>query len=654
MGKKRKSVSRTRQSTGNAAVTAAIERWLKLAASAQARGAVGEARTYYRKVTQKDPGQAPIWHALAGVSFQLGELSEAATALERACAIEPGNIAYLSDLGGVYLSLGDLVAAERTLRAVTALQPDYGQAQYNLCSVLYQRGKLADAIHELRRLILREPGFAEAHFNLGVALRDSGNWGPARRAFETASKLQPDTARTYLELARLESAAHLTNEAIRHYGEYRKRGYKEPEVAVEFAELLHRDGQTEAAADLLEHVEREHPQAEQPVLTRARMLYDAGKLSDAEALYNTVLERFPQATAAAVGLSRLRRISEAGDPLVARLQRTLEKFPDGDARAEPVHFALGKVYDDLGEYERAFAHYAAGNELRARSVSYDSLAAEAETDALITSFSAPALQGHHVAASDSNKPVLVVGMPRSGTTLTEQIIAAHGRAAGAGELAFFPMLVRHLPTLTGAGGDYPACWRDINDELAAQIIEQYLGLLERHDADALRVTDKMPVNYKHVGIFRALFPRACVIICRRDPRDVALSIFFQYFRDRHEYAWRLADIAHCYVQHERLVRHWLAMRSDHTHVIDYADLVQDHERAARRLIAAVELEWDPRCLDFHQHDRQVKTASNWQVRQPIYTTSVARWQAYAHHLGEFAATLQRERARYGIESGDLA
>lgn len=653
MGRKRKSTARAKKSTGDGAVSATIERWLKLAAAAQARGAIGEARTYYRKVAQKNPDQAPIWHALAGASFQLGELSEVAMALERACAIEPGNIEYLSDLGGVYLSVGDLAAAERTLRTVTNLRPDYGQAQYNLCSVLYQSGKLTEAIRELRCLILREPGFAEAHFNLGVALRDSGNWGAARRAFETASKLQPDTARSYLELARLESAAHLTNDAIRNYREYRKRGHNEPEVAVELAELLHRDGQTNAAMELLEQAEREHPLAEQPVVTRARMLYDAGKLADAETLYNVVLEQFPQVTAAAVGLSRLRRVSDASDAVLVRLHRTLEELPDNDARAEAVHFALGKVYDDLGEYERAFAHYAAGNESHAGTLTYDALAAEAETDAFITTFSAQALDDEHVAASDSSKPVLVVGMPRSGTTLTEQIIAAHESAAGAGELAFFPMLVRHLPTLTGTGGDYPACWRDMKDELAGQIIEQYLGLLYRHGADAHRVTDKMPVNYKHVGFVRALFPRAYVIICRRDPRDVALSIFFQYFRERHEYAWRLTDIAHCYVQHERLIRHWLQMDSGRTHIIDYADLVQDHERTARRLIAAIELDWDPHCLDFHQMERQVKTASNWQVRQPIYTTSVARWRAYAEHLREFTATLQRERARYGIDNGDL-
>jgi len=653
MGRKRKRAARTAPAIGKASVAAAIERWLALAAAAQARGAFGEARTYYRKITHKDPTAAPVWHALAGAAFQLGDLVEASAALERACAVEPDNIEYLSDLGGIYLSQGELAAAERTLRAVTALQPDYGQAHYNLCSVLYQRGKLAEAIAELGRLVLREPGFAEAQFNLGVALRDIGNWSAARRAFEAARSLQPETARTYLELARIESAAGLAGDAIRHYREYRKRGHKEPEVAVELAEVLHRDGQADAAVELLEQAEREHPEFAQAVLTRARILHDAGKLTDAEALYHVALERFPQTTAAALGLSRLRRFTAANDPLVATLQHALAELPDTDARAEPVHFALGKIYDDVGEYDRAFAHYATGNRLHARALHYDRAAAEAETDALIETFSAPALQRNDIAGSDSDKPVLVVGMPRSGTTLTEQIIAAHGRAAGAGELAFFPMLARHLPVLTTAGDAYPACWRHMNGELAQQIIGQYLELLDRHGAGALRVTDKMPVNYKHVGLFRSLFQRAHVVICRRDPRDVALSIYFQYFRDRHDYAWRLPDIAHCYVQHERLINHWLGTQAAFTHSVDYADLVQDHERTARQLIAALDLEWDPRCLEFHNVERDVKTASNWQVRQPVYATSIARWRAYADHLREFVATLQQERARYGIGGGDL-
>lgn len=648
MGRKRKNTSRATRSATKPAKPAAIERWLQLAAAAQARGNFGDARTYYRKVTHKAGEQAQVWHALAGAAFQLGDLSEAATALEQACTIEPDNVEYLSDLGGVHLGLGDLAAAERTLRAVMALQPDYGQAHYNLCSVLYQSGKLADAVRELRDLIRREPGFAEAHFNLGIALRDIGRFDEARRAFETAGKLQPDTARTFLELARIESGMYLIHDAIRHYREYRRCGHNEPEVAIELAELLHRDGQADAATQLLEQAEREQPGTEQIPLTRARILHDAGKLSAAEALYKAVIERFPHASSAVYGLSRLHKFDDVNDPLMERLQQTLQALPDNDSRAAPAHFALGKIYDDLGQYDHAFMHYAAGNGLRARSVSYDRPGAEARTEATIATFPAPARQCPDVAGPDSDKPVLIVGMPRSGTSLTEQIIAAHPCAAGAGELGFFPTLVRHLPRLTGTDIDYPACWRDVDDELANRIIAQYLGLLGRHDAEALRVTDKMPANYQHVGLFRNLFPCGHVIVCRRDPRDVALSIYFQYFRDRHEYAWRLPDIAHCYVQHERLVRHWLDTGPARTHVVDYADLVRDHEQTARRLIAAVGLDWDPRCLDFHEVERQVKTASSWQVRQPIYTSSIARWRAYADYLAEFTTTLRRERARYGI------
>jgi tetratricopeptide (TPR) repeat protein len=649
MGRKPKRGTRAARPAGKASVAAAIERWFALATAAQARGAFGEARTYYRKITNKDPGLAPVWHALAGACFQLGEALEAAAALERACSIEPENVEYLSDLGGVYLSLGNLAVAERTLRTVTELEPDYGQAQYNLSSVLYQSGKLAEAIAELTRLIHREPTFAEAHFNLGIALRDIGNWSAAVRAFEAARKLQPDTARTYLELARLESDAHIASDAIRHYREYLKRVRNEPEITVELAELLHRDGQTDAAAALLERAAHDDPGSEKIALSRAGILHNAGKLPEAEATYFSALERFPDATAAAVGLSRLRRFTDASDPLVARLRQTLDNPASTEAQAEPVHFALGKIYDDLGQYEQAFSHYAAGNAIHRRSLDYDRHAAETETDALIETFSAAVLKVGHPAASDSDKPVLVVGMPRSGTTLTEQIIAAHGHAAGAGELAFFPALARHLPALTGSDDGYPACWRRVGSDLAQQIINQYLELLDRHARDAVRVTDKMPANYRHVGLFRSLFRRARVVICRRDPRDVALSIYFQYFRDHHDYAWSLGDIAHCYVQHERLLKHWLAADSTLTHEIRYADLVGDHEQTARRLITAVDLEWDPQCLEFHKVDRDVKTASNWQVRQPIYATSVERWRAYEACLGEFVTTLQDERARYGIE-----
>jgi len=648
MGKKRKQRARRAGTGGKPVVAATVERWLQLAAAAEQRGALGEARTYYRKVADKVPDHAAVWHALAGICYQLDSPAEAIAALEQACGAEPSNSTYLSDLGGMYMAGGALDEAERTLRAVMSLDPELSQARYNFATVLYQQGKIAESITELNRLTRDEPGFAEAHFNLAVALRDIGNLSAALASFQAAKKLQPENPRVYLEIARLQNEAHIVVDAIKHYRRYMAMVDDDPVATAELAELLHRQGETEAAVALLGDFPSDGESQEQTRLSLAGILHNAGQLKEAESVYLSVLGDYPRATSAAVGLSRLRQFVDPADPVILRLRAALNAPGMSETGAEPVHFALGKIYDDLGEYDRAFEHYLRGNTTHAMSVNYDRAATESFTDDLIGIFSTSALTLPRGGTSDSQKPVLIVGMPRSGTTLTEQIIASHRDAAGAGELAFFQALAKQLPELAGTDGAYPDCWAKVGDGTIAEICGQYLGLLDRHGPESARVTDKMPVNYRHVGLFHCLFPHARVVVCRRDPRDIALSIFFQYFRERHDYAWSLADIAHYYVQHERLIRHWLDVIPAVVHEINYASLIEDNEPTVRTLIDFLNLDWDPGCLKFYEHERDVKTASNWQVRQPVYASSLARWRHYEAQLAEFVQSLDTERRRFGL------
>ena len=231
-------------------------------------------------------------------------------------------------------------------------------------------------------------------------------------------------------------------------------------------------------------------------------------------------------------------------------------------------------------------------------------------------------------------------MPRSGTTLVEQILSSHPQAAGAGELQYFPSLIHQLPSILQSDQLYPNCVDSLDRPQASTITANYLGLLRRHSNTACKITDKLPGNYAHVGFFKGLFPNGKVISCRRDPVDVVLSIYFQYFTDGHDYAWDLADIARQYAQYERLMEHWLKLFPDSILEIHYEKTVNEFESTARTLIEFCGLNWDDACLKFYETKRDIKTASNWQVRQPIYDRSLARWKHYQQHLGPLIAAMR--------------
>jgi hypothetical protein len=292
------------------------------------------------------------------------------------------------------------------------------------------------------------------------------------------------------------------------------------------------------------------------------------------------------------------------------------------AHAVNLRHALGKYHEDVGEIEAAFAAHAAGNALSRKSAPpYDRAATSARVDALIAAYDRTSIDALLDAGSgiDSDRPVFVVGMPRSGTTLTEQILASHPDVHGADELPFWNLAadrIRSVPTPRRAAS-------------IAALADEYLGLLTRRSATAARVIDKLPGNFENLGLIRAALPRAKVIHIERDPRDICLSIFFQGFTAAHAYATDLGDLAHYYGEYRRLMRHWRSVLTEDTLLdVSYEALVAEPETWTRRMLAHIGLPWDARCLEFHRTERSVLTASAWQVRQPLTAAAIGRWRQY--------------------------
>ena len=292
-----------------------------------------------------------------------------------------------------------------------------------------------------------------------------------------------------------------------------------------------------------------------------------------------------------------------------------------------LRFALGKYLDDVGRYAEAFPQYKQANELTRRyGGSYDPVKFTARIDAIIRHFDADYVATDHAGASGSELPVLVVGMPRSGTSLTEQILASHAKGFGAGEVPFWNTAFNKYRDAGAAGADRGA--------LFAEFANRYLARLSMRAAGAERIVDKMPANFMHLGLIHAVFPRARIIHVQRHPIDTCLSIYFQNFFNMGPHANDLASLAHYYREYLRIMDHWRSVLPAGTLLeVPYEALIADQEGWSRRMVEFIGQPWDPQCLDFHQTERVVLTASKWQVRQKIHSGSKDRWRHYEPFLG---------------------
>ena len=323
--------------------------------------------------------------------------------------------------------------------------------------------------------------------------------------------------------------------------------------------------------------------------------------------------------------------------------RRMENLVGDDGLAPRVKarlgFALARVFDRMGQFDNAFRHLRRANDLIDGELFYDADQEERFAERTMAVFTPELFRDKAGIGADSERPVFIVGMPRSGTTLVEQILASHPDAAGAGELEDIRFIGEGLEERLPGAGPYPDCVPSLDGELGRRLAAGYLERLAQVSADAARVTDKLPANFKHLGLIALLFPGARVVHCRRHPMDTCFSIYFQRFRGGHAYAFELGKLAHYYRQYALLMEHWRRACPLPMLELGYEDLVEDVETWARRLVDFCGLPWDERCLAFHSSARLVRTASLWQVRQPIYGTAVDRWKNYEAQLAPLKAAL---------------
>lgn len=577
-------------------------------------------------------------HANLGIAlFDAGDLDAARAAQEAALAIAPDLAISVNNLGSILRKRGETAAAEAQYRRALELNPDHPDALRNLGALLLESERPREALQILARDLRGRPNDPEVHRAFGRAFLQLDDLDRAELALRKAVSIKPDMAEALLGLAEVFQKKNHPALALE---QTRKAVEAAPDLAYAHQQMAQCEadlGNVANAFAALETALRLDPNFCPALLSRGYLHMENGDMELARHDFDRVSELKPGSVDALFCSVRADKI-KPGDPRIAELQKLAaesDKMIKGKAIA--VQYTLAKSLEDIKDHDAAFRHYAEGGRLKRSTVAYDPDAQERKVDALIETFDARMVQDLRAAADPSARPIFVLGMPRSGTTLTESIIASHPQVFGAGELHH---MQRRFPI------DTEAHVRDLARVLkgpASAITERirgYLADLHRHSPGMPHITDKMPANFQFVGLIHALLPNARIIHVQRDPVDTCLSCFTRLFERSQYHSYDQVELGRFYNGYARLMAHWRAtLPADAFYTIRYESLVADPEPEARALIAACGLDWDDACLRFHETKRRVRTASVQQVREPMYATSVAKWRVYEKHLGPLLRTL---------------
>lgn len=603
------------------------------------RGLPAEAAAAARRAVRKDETRATAWHRLALVLIDAGELDEARRCLERAIALEPGSIDARNNLGIVLQRLGETLLARDQYRSALALDPSNAATHGNLASVLGELGEYGQALACAQRATELNPELVGPYVYAALAEANLRRPDAALAWLDRALSLAPQNvpvlvmrAETLRQLDRAEEGVILLQEAIAL-----QPGNGEASNALGL--LFDAVEQDEQALSAFDRAIALLAQPAVAVANKAAVLLQLGRPDEALAALDRALTLDP-----ALALGWYTRADTknfvADDPEIAAMEAALRDDPqrarrqskrDADQHHLLLHYALGKAYLDTQEAERAFAHLDAGSQLKRATLSYDADVTERRMASIAEAFPAALFARLKGSGEASGQPIFVLGMPRSGTTLIEQILASHPAVHGGGELWHLDRLMRE----PGSAGDGPPP----ADELQA-LGRRYLAMAAPPSGNALRVVDKMPSNFLYAGHIRLMLPRARIIHCRRDPVDTCFSCYSKLFTAGQEFSYDLVELGRYYRSYATLMAHWRSVLPPECLIeVDYEELVGDLDTEARRLIDFCSLPWDASCLRFHEGVRTIRSASMNQVRRPLYATSIGRWKPFSAQLRPLLAAL---------------
>ena len=568
------------------------------------RGRLQEALRQGTALVERYPNVPLILNILGVVNAVAGHLDEAAANLTKALRINPGYAEAHNSLGNVLNQMGRHEQATASYAKALQLMPDYTDAYYNLANALCELGRHQQAIASYARALQLRPDFAEAHNNLANAFSELGDYEQAVASYAKALQIRPDHAKAHNNLANALC----------------ERGKHEQAIASYTRALQINPNYADAHCNL------------------GTALSDLGRHDEAIASYTEALRIKPDYAKAYENLGRIKKY-EPGDPQIAQMREIIANRAISENDEMLVRFALGKACDDIGDTESSFQHFLEGNRLRKKQLGYD-ISSDRKLFNLIKSIFSedelPALEEIQPETGHKERPVFIVGMHRSGTTLAEQILASHSQVHGADETRVMNSIVTSFFINT----DNSQIGK-LNKNTIKRIRNSYLTELNSDEGGKRYVTDKMPLNFRWIGFILTAMPEAKVINLQRDPVATCWSVFKQYFSGKEiEYAYDLSDIAEYYNLYIELMYFWREKFPNQIYDLDYEALTENQEEETRKLLEYCGLDWEDQCLQFHKTKRAVRTRSSAQVRQAMYKGSSAAWRKYETHLQPMLKALE--------------
>lgn len=521
--------------------------------------------------------------------------------------------------------------AEALYRQVLGQQPNHAAALHFLGLLLHQTGRSEEGLELIEQSVTLQPRNADFLNNMGTVMRDLGRIAAAVDFFRGAVDIKPDqlAARDNLgsslkQLGQFDAAEEIFRGTI-------GRNPFHVRARIGLAETLQEAGRLDEAIKLFRESLSIRPKDAELLYGLGVAMMEKGKLDEAADLARQAVAVVPGMAKAWLLLTQVKRQTER-DKELAGMEAEHAKAPQGSLARMQLSFGLGKVNDDLKDYGRAFDYFAEGNAIRRQGIDYDPVRTRGEFEAMKAAFDKTFFEKHRTSDISDDTPIFVVGMPRSGTTLVEQIIASHPQVYGAGELNILKTAVGKQFPMSMPGG-FPAGIADMPDKAFAEAGQAYLDMLHSRYPGNRHVTDKMPGNFMLVGFLHMMLPKAKIVHCARDAAATCLSIFKVHFRgDSHRYGYDLGELADFHNLYTDIMAHWHKVLPGVVHDVRYEDFVADQEGQTRALMAHLGLPWDDKVLSFHETDRPVRTASAAQVRQPMYQGSVDLWKRYGDRL----------------------
>jgi tetratricopeptide (TPR) repeat protein len=605
-------------------------------------GVIGEAEACLRRAIKLQP-QRPEAHLNFGnILRQMGKFEEAESAYREALRLRPDMVAAHANMGTFLQSQGRLDEALAEYRAVVRLAVATAEAHFNLGNVQNEMGRFADAESAYREALRLRPGFVEAQDSLGIVLYKQGRYAEALEAHREASRIDPNFASAYYNQGLILGTMMLPKEAMAAYDHALRVNPKYTKAWFNRGLILTEQGLLEEAVECFRRAGSLDPgMRAQTVVAEAKIHEKRGDFKQAYALLEPFLVMDNPSVFAIVVFAAMCRPLGRCDEAIALMERVLDRDAppiDNNQRAA-LHFELGRLYDLKSAFDKAFSHYMRANDIKGKGQPFNAQNHVRMVEAIIQAYNPGFMARAPRGQTTSRRPVFIVGMPRSGTSLVEQILASHPAVFGAGELWMIVNSVNDLPAMIGGQASYPSCVGAMTQGHVNQMAQRYLDHLVALSPDAERVIDKMPQNYLHLGLINLLFPEAHVIHCIRHPIDTCLSCYFQNFGTMHAYKYDMRSLGVYYRAYRRLMDHWATVLDIALMEVRYEELIADQEGISRAMLAFCGLEWDERCLRFYEAKRVVNTASYDQVRRPLYRQSLGRWKNYESYIGPLMSAL---------------